>query len=407
MKIIYIHQYFHTPDVPGSIRSYEMARRFVEWGHEVDLITADRLAPAGSRGWRVSVEAGIRVHWLPVPYSNTMSAPERVRAFSTFAYGAAQKAASIKADLVFATSTPLTIALPAVWAAKRQGIPMVFEIRDLWPELPIAMGVIKGRPAIAAAERLERFAYRNAAHVVALSPGMKDGVVRTGYPAERVHVVPNSSDVALFDVPASAGRAYRAENAWLGEGPLVVYIGTLGQINGVSYLAELASRVRAEAPEVRFAVIGGGFEEAKIRARAQELGVLGETFFMPGKVPKNQVPVILSAATMASSLFIDVREMWDNSANKFFDGLAAGRPLMINYGGWQADILRESGAGIVLDPHDLDAAKDALLGALRDEAWLASAAGAARKLAHERFSRDILAKKLMGVLEQAYTESRR
>lgn len=406
MKIIYIHQYFHTPSVPGSIRSHEMARRFVEWGHEVDLITADRNAPPDG-GWRRSVEAGIRVHWLPVPYSNTMSVSERIRAFFKFAYGAAQKASSLKADVIFATSTPLTIALPAVWASKRQRIPMVFEIRDLWPELPIAMGALKGRPAIAAAEWLERFAYRNAAHVVALSPGMKDGVVRTGYPAERVHVIPNSSDIALFDVPASAGEAYRAQNAWLGDRPLVVYIGTLGPINGVSYLAELAAKVRAEAPEVRFAVIGGGYEEQKIRARAQELGVLDETFFMPGKVPKNQVPVILSAATMASSLFIDLREMWDNSANKFFDGLAAGRPVMINYGGWQADILRETGAGIVVDPHDLDAAKDALLKVLRDAAWLKDAGQRAHKLAKERFARDVLAKKLVGVLEQAYTERRR
>jgi len=406
MKIIYIHQYFHTPEVPGSIRSFEMARRFVERGHEVDLITADRLAPEASSGWRESVEAGIRVHWLPVPYSNVMSATERIKAFFRFAYGAAQKAASIKADLVFATSTPLTIALPAVWASKRQKIPMVFEIRDLWPELPIAMGAIKGQPTIAAAEWLERFAYRNAAHVVALSPGMKDGVVRTGYPAERVHVIPNSSDIALFDVPASAGEVYRAQHAWLGDRPLIVYIGTLGQINGVSYLAELAAKVRAEAPEVRFAVVGGGQEEAKIRARAQELGVLNETFFMPGKVPKKQVPHILSAATMASSLFIDLKEMWDNSANKFFDGLAAGRPIMINYGGWQADILQETGAGIVLEPHDMDAAKDALLKVLRDKAWLADAGQKAHQLAKERFSRDGLAKNLIGVLEQAYQESR-
>ena len=405
MKITYIHQYFHTPSVPGSIRSHEMARRFVERGHEVNLITADRLAPPGS-GWRVSTEAGIRVHWLPVPYSNDMSAQERVRAFYKFAYGAARKANAIKADVIFATSTPLTIALPAVWASKRQKVPMVFEIRDLWPELPIAMGALKGRPAIAAAEWLERFAYRNAAHVVALSPGMKDGVVRTGYPAERVHVVPNSSDLALFDVPASVGEAYRAQNAWLGDRPLIVYIGTLGQINGVTYLADLAAKVRAEAPEVRFAVIGGGQTEELIRNRAQELGVLNETFFMPGKVPKNQVPAILSAATFASSLFIDLKEMWDNSANKFFDGLAAGRPVMINYGGWQADILRETGAGLVLHPHDMDAAKDALLRALRDEAWLKDAGEKAHKLARDRFARDVLAEKLVGVLERAYAENR-
>lgn len=407
MKIIYIHQYFHTPSVPGSIRSYEMARRFVRWGHEVDLITSDRTPQPGQTGWHKTDEAGIRVHWLPVPYSNDLSKGGRIQAFFKFALGAARKAAEIKADVVFATSTPLTIALPAVFAAKRQKIPMVFEVRDLWPELPIAIGALKGEPTIAAARWLERFAYRNAAHVVALSPGMKDGVVRTGYPAERVHVIPNSSDIELFDVPASAGAAFRAQHAWLGDRPLVVYVGTLGEINGVSYLAELAAKVRPEAPEVRFLVVGGGREEAKIRARAQELGVLGDNFHMLQKVPKAEVPNILSAATFASSLFIDLKEMWHNSANKFFDGLASGTPMLINYGGWQAEMLRETGAGLVLPPHDLDAAKTTLLRALHDKAWLEQAAGRAFELAETRFSREVLARNLMGVLERAYTESRR
>ena len=406
MKITYLHQYFHTPDVPGSTRSFEMARRFVARGHEVNLITSDRHAEAGS-GWRVSEEAGIHVHWLPVPYSNEMSTRERIGAFFKFARGAAQKAAHLPTDLVFASSTPLTIALPAVWAAKRHRVPMVFEVRDLWPELPIAMGALKGAPTIYTAERLERFAYRNAAHVIALSPGMKAGVVKTGYPAARVHVIPNSCDLALFDVPASVGKTFRAQHDWLGERPLVVYVGTMGQINGVSYMAELAAKVRAEAPEVRFAVYGGGYDYNTLKTRAQELGVLNETLFMPGPIPKKQVPAVLSAATLASSLFIDLREMWDNSANKFFDGLAAGRPVLINYGGWQADILRETGAGLVVDPHNLDAAKDALLKALRDEAWLKNAGQKARKLAEERFSRDGLAAELVEVLEQAHREARR
>lgn len=406
MKITYIHQYFHTPAGPGSIRSYEMARRFVAWGHEVDLITSDRNPQPGQTGWRTTDEAGIRVHWLPVPYSNSLSAPERIRAFFKFAIGAARKAAELDADLVFATSTPLTIALPAVYAARRKGVPMVFEVRDLWPELPIAIGALRGGLSIASAQWLERFAYRNAARVVALSPGMKAGVVRTGYPEERVHVIPNSADIELFNVPAEAGAAFRARHAWLGDRPLVVYVGTMGEINGVSYLAELAAKVRPEAPEVRFLVVGGGREEEKVRARARELGVLGDNFHMLPKVPKAEVPGILSAATFATSLFIDLKEMWHNSANKFFDGLASGTPMLINYGGWQAEMLQETGAGLVLPPNDLDEAKTRLLRALADGAWLERAGKRAFELAETRFSRDLLARDLMGVLERAHAEHR-
>lgn len=407
MKIIYIHQYFHTPDVPGSIRSFEMARRFVEWGHEVDLITSDRTPAEGSSGWRKSNEAGIQVHWLPVPYSNNLSIAERVKAFFKFAYGAARKAASIKADVIFATSTPLTIALPAVWAAKRQGIPMVFEVRDLWPEVPIAMGVLKGRPAITGARWLEKFAYRNAAYVVALSPGMKDGVVRTGYPAERVHVIPNAADLELFDVPSSAGQAFRQRFAWLQDRPLVIYAGTLGQVNGVTYLAKLAAAVQQDAPDIRFLVVGRGQELQKIEALAAKLGVLNKNFFMHDKVAKNQLPEILSAADLATSLVVDIRELWDNSANKFFDGLAAGTAFAVNHGGWQAEMLEAHKAGIVLHPHDLEQAKATLITFLRDKQRVEEAGRAAKELAETRFARDLLSKQLEQVLVSAHAAAQK
>src|SRR5699024_5606020 len=111
MKIIYLHQYFNTPDMAGGTRSYEMARRLVAWGHEVHMVTSWR-EPTDKHGWFTSVEAGIQVHWLPLPYGNYMGYRERIQAFLLFAWKAARKAASIPADVIFATSTPLTIAIP-------------------------------------------------------------------------------------------------------------------------------------------------------------------------------------------------------------------------------------------------------------------------------------------------------
>ncbi len=402
MKIVYIHQYFRTPTEPGSIRSYEMARRFVEWGHEVDLITT---GPQATGGWRVSDEAGVRVHWLPIPYSNTTNIRERIGSFFRFAYGAARKASTLEADVIFATSTPLTVALPAVWASKRQKAPMVFEVRDLWPEIPIAMGVLKGKGVITAARWLERFAYRNAAHVIALSPGMKEGVVRTGYPAERVHVVPNAADLELFDVPRGAGQAFRRRHDWLGDRPLVVYAGTLGQVNGVGYLARLAEAVYKNAPDIRFLVVGRGQEVDKLGALATELGVLDKNFFMHDKVAKNELPEILSAADLATSLVVDIRELWDNSANKFFDGLASGTAFAVNHGGWQADLLERHEAGIALHPHDFGEAKAKLITFLRDRARVESAGHNARRLAETSFARETLSRQLEQVLVSTQTSA--
>jgi glycosyltransferase involved in cell wall biosynthesis len=403
MRILYLHQYFNTPQDSGGTRSYEMARRLVAAGHDVDMITSARRGFVGSfRGWRQTEEAEIRVHWLSVPYANVMSYAERIRAFIQFAWGAAFKAASLEVDVVFATSTPLTIAFPAVYAARRQNIPMVFEVRDLWPEVPIAVGALKGWLPIRAARWLERFAYRNSDCIVALSPGMKQGITRTGYPKDRVHVIPNSADLELFDVPATAGKAFRAQFDWLKDRPLVVYTGALGLINGVAYMAHLAAVVEKQAPEVRFLVLGEGKEERRVSSIARELGVLGRSFFMMPPIPKVEIPKVLSAADVATSLFvINVPALWANSANKFFDALASGTPVAINYRGWQANLIEQRGAGIVLKAQDIEAAADQIVQKLQNRSWLERAGAAARKLAEERFSRDMLAQRLEAVLLRA------
>jgi glycosyltransferase involved in cell wall biosynthesis len=327
-----------------------------------------------------------------------MSYRERIFAFFRFAIKSARKAASLGGDVVYATSTPLTIALPAVYVARKRNIPMVFEVRDLWPELPIAVGALKGWIPVGAARWLERFAYKNSNQIVVLSPGMKKGVLRTGYPDDKVHVVPNSADLELFDVPKLVGQVFREHLDWLQDRPLVVYTGTMGMINGVDYLARLAAVVKAIDSEIRFLVVGKGKKEEQVCEVAKRLGVLNRNFFVMGPVSKADVPEILSAADIATSLFIDLPEMWANSANKFFDALASGTPVAINYQGWQAKLLRETGAGLVLDARDLNSSAERIAEKLRDSKWLESAGTAARQLAETKFSRDKLAQNLEDVL---------
>ena len=399
MRIIYLHQYFSTPAMPGGTRSFEMARRLVAADHEVYMITSDRVSN-NSDDWYRTIEAGIQVHWLPVRYGNTMPYHERIKAFFRFATKAGLYANRIRADVVFATSTPLTITIPAVYAAKQQKIPMVFEVRDLWPELPIAVGAIKG-PMIPPARWLERFAYRHSKEIVALSPGMKEGIVQIGYPPERVHVIPNSCDLELFQVTAEAGVAFRNRFSWLGDRPLVIYAGTFGRINGVGYLARLAAEILSLAPEVRFLAVGGGYEYDMVSKLARDLGVLDRNFFMIPQLPKAEMPALFSAATISTSMFIDLPQMWANSANKFFDSLAAGKPVAINYKGWQANLLNQTGAGLVLPPNDLLSAARLLVNAIKDQNWLTKAGKAALSVARTRFNRDLLARQLETVLVNA------
>jgi UDP-N-acetylglucosamine:LPS N-acetylglucosamine transferase len=159
MKVIYLHQYFNTPKMSGGTRSYEMARRLVAAGHEVHMVTTWRTETAHD-DWFHTTESGIQVHWLPVSYSNSKTYTQRIRAVLSFAIQACRKAVDLKGDLIFATSTPLTIAIPGIYASWRNRLPMVFEVRDLWPELPIAVGALRSPVLKWLARKFERFTYR-------------------------------------------------------------------------------------------------------------------------------------------------------------------------------------------------------------------------------------------------------
>ena len=402
MKIIYLHQYFNTPEMSGGTRSYEMARRLVAAGHEVHMITSSRGKNSHhASGWVEEIIDGIHVHWLAVPYSNNMDFKTRILAFLKFAVASGAKAYRVGGDVIFATSTPLTIALPAVYAARRLKKPMVFEVRDLWPELPIAVGALKNPFLKKAAKWLERFAYKNAEHVVALSSGMKQGVVKSGYPSEKVHVIPNSCDIDFFQVPENKGRNFLNNHPELQGGPLVLYAGVLGFINGVGYLVDIASAMVQIDPAVRFLIVGDGKEQNQIREKAANAGVLGKNLWMMPPVPKSEMPNLLSASTMATSLVINLPQLWNNSANKFFDALAAGRPIMINHEGWQADLIREAGVGLVVPPDDPKIAADMLHDFLQDRKRLEKAGKATAMLADRMFNVDRLAMQLNAVIEEA------
>lgn len=404
MKILYVHQYFTTPQMHGGTRSYEMARRLVEWGHEVHVVTSWR-KPTPYTNWFDDNIDGIHIHWLPVPYDNAMGFWRRLQAFFGFALKAGQRATQLGADVVFATSTPLTVAIPGAMAALRLKVPMVFEVRDLWPDVPIAMGYLRNPVIKKSAQWLERFAYACSARVVALSEGMADGVVQTGYLRERVSVIPNSCDLMLFASSAEGAARFRDSNPELGEGPIVLYPGTIGKANGVTYLAHLAQGVIAHRPDVRFVVIGEGAESFLVEEAARNLGVLGVNFFQYPAMPKKALVDAFSAASVVVSLFIDEPALRANSANKFFDALASGTAVAINYQGWQKELLEETGAGIALGPDPVTAVVP-LLDLLNSPQHLSECGARARKLAEERFDRDKLARQLERVLIDTVAKTR-
>lgn len=404
MRILYLHQYFTTPQYVGGSRSYEMARRFAANGHEVTLITSSAFLPdSWTEGgtWSQVEVAGIRVLVLPSNYSNKMSFVKRSIEFARYALRTTMKARAQRADVVFASSTPLTIAIPGVVAARHMKVPLVFEVRDLWPDVPVSIGALTNPALKKAAYMLEKWAYRNAARIVALSPGMASEIERKGVEKDRIHVIPNAADLEVFTVDEKAIASVRRKHPWLLDRRMVLYAGTVGIINGVEYLVRLAQRAQRVNPEIRFVVIGDGNRAHDVRRLAEEAGVLDENFFMLEPIPKRDLATYVAAADVSFSLVTNNPVLWNNSANKFFDAMAARTAVGINYGGWQKTALQEHDAGIVLDPVDLDGACRELLSFLEDENRVTVVGENARRLAEMEFDRNLLAQQLEQVIVSA------
>ena len=396
MNIIYLHQYFTTPDRVGGIRSYEMARRLVAKGHTVHLLTSSN-ETRGQSGWFTRDIEGIQVHSLPIPYSNRQSNAERIRTFFSFAFGAANRARSLGADVVFATSTPLTIALPGILASKLKRVPMVFEVRDLWPEAPVAMGALNSAPVIYGAGLLERLAYRSAAHVVALSPGMKAGVLKQGVAPENVTVIPNASDLELFR-PGLDGREFR-EKLGLEDKMLMLYFGTMGEANGLSFVLDGAAELKRRGrDDIAIVLHGDGRERDLLEARRAR-DKLDNVSFSSWNLHRDELARLVAAADVCMTIYKNVPVLYTCSPNKMFDSLSAGKPVLTNMPGWLGELIEKNEAGVFVQPDNPgDFADKAEYLAAHPE--LRKTYGQnARKLAEREFSRDLLAARLEAVLQ--------
>ncbi|MCS3455406.1 glycosyltransferase involved in cell wall biosynthesis [Aeromonas sp. BIGb0405] len=408
MKILYLHQYFATPNSSAGTRSYEMAKRFVKNGHDVEFITSSAFISSQfhfHQGWNQLELDGIKLNVLHMAYSNKDSFFNRIIKFINFSIRATIKALTIKSDVVLATSTPLTIAIPAVIYSKIKNIPMVFEVRDLWPELPIAIGVLKNPVAIKLAKWLEVFAYKNAKRLVGLSPGMCDGIIQKGIAPELVTLATNSCDTSLFDVSKDIGIEYKL-NKWsfVNGRKLVVYTGTFGLINNIKYMVELALSSLKLGNDICFVAIGDGMQKNDVVRYAEEIGVLNVNFYVFEPVAKTEIVRLLSAADLSLSLFGPIKEMWHNSANKLFDALASGTPIAINYGGWQQILIEENQCGVVLNPYDTELSASILHEFLYDDEQYQRAKNACHQLAYNEYSRDFMAKKLEDTLVRALND---
>ncbi len=402
MHVLYFHQYFNTPRGAGGIRSYEFARRLLARGHRVTMVCViddrdplDLPGPPGAPVRRGLID-GIEVIQLGLAYSNHQSLPQRARIFLRYAARGIGLAMRMDYDLVFATSTPLTAGLPGIFARGLRRKPFVFEVRDLWPELPKAMGVVTNPVVLAALSGLEWLSYRAASACVGLSPGIGEGIARRSRKRLPIAVIPNAADLDLFQ----PGR--RGDLRLPGVGPndfVAVFTGAHGLANGLEAVLDAAAELQRRGRRgIVLALIGEGKLKPKLMERAHREGLDQCRFFAP--MPKQQLNEIISCADAGLMILANVPAFYyGTSPNKFFDYLSAGLPVINNYPGWLADLIQTHRCGLAIPPGNPAAFADALCQLADDPALRHTFGQNARQLAETKFSRARMADQFVDWIE--------
>lgn len=404
VRILYLHQYFTTPSHYGGIRSYQFAKRLVEDGHSVDMLTSTAFFPV-PRKHRLQLISkhevdGIKVHAIHISYGNNMSFIRRAVAFLLFMLVSSAYILSFKkSDLVLASSTPLTIAVPALIVKWTYGIPLIFEVRDLWPDIPIAMGIIKNKWARGFLRWFEMLVYRHSRKIVALSTGMQEVLIAKGVSAKKIVVVPNACDMAEFEQerPCPHELAVLKQEK---DTKLCLYAGTFGYVNNLSYILDLAVEIKKNKTAIKFVLIGSGAEREMLLQRVCHEG-LERQVVIYDPVSKEVLIDYIKSVDACVSVVQDNSVLFHNSANKFFDALAAGKPVVINHGGWQADVIEKYRLGIVLN-------RDVQESVSRLTDFLFGGGGRTTEeistFARENYSREVLYKKFYSFAIRPFTE---
>jgi glycosyltransferase involved in cell wall biosynthesis len=404
MKVLYFHQHFVTPHGAGAIRSYAMARRLIDRGHQVTMVCGSvaggntGLRSAFNKGARRGVVDGIDVIELDLAYSNNDGLVSRALTFLKFALRSVVLALREPCDLVFATTTPLTAGIPGMAARWLRGKPFVFEVRDLWPELPRAMGVIRNPVVLWAMGALEWASYRSAHALVGLSPGIVDGIMHQGVPRERIALVPNGCDLDLFGQDAPPWRPEGVAPTDL----MAVFAGTHGMANGLDAVLDAAAELKRRGRfDVKLLLIGSGKLKPGLQARASREALDNVVFHDP--VNKARLAGLMAATDVGLQVLANVPAFYfGTSPNKFFDYIAASLPVLNNYPGWLADMIRNEGCGFAVPAQNAMAFADALEQAAADRSALKAMGQRGRALAVQEFDRLLLANRWVDTLENTW-----
>jgi glycosyltransferase involved in cell wall biosynthesis len=299
-------------------------------------------------------------------------------------------------------TTPPIFQTVAAWLiARLRRCPFLLEVRDLWPEFAVDMGVLKNRTLIAVARAFERWLYRRADHIVVNSPWYRTYLIEKGVPPEKVSLVANGVDPSQFD-PEASGEALRSQ--WSQPGQFVVtYAGALGLANDLSTVLRAADRLR-DRGDILFWIVGDGAERARLEAEARERKLPNVRF--TGSLPKAAIKDVLAASDACVATLRNIPMFRTTYPNKVFDYMAAGRPILLGIDGVIREVVDAAGGGLFVPPGDDARLAEAVLELRSDPDRARRMGRAGREHVVRHFHREQQAREFAAVLRRVAGKER-
>ena len=349
MKVLLIHQAFVSQGEAGGTRHFELARHCVEKGVSFTIVTSpiSYLTGRDKRREPGSPFAGIEIIHAYTVKAHHKNFVWRVWAFVVFMFASVVRGLRVREiDVVMGTTPPIFQAVSAWLVAALRRKPFLLEVRDLWPEFAIDMGVLKNPSLIWLSRRLERFLYHRADHLLVNSPAYRTYLLDKGIAADKITFIANGVDVPLFEVQSDGTfrRRFALEDKFL-----LVYAGALGLANDIATLLRAMALLK-NRPAIHLLLAGDGKEKENLQRLAAKLHVASVTF--AGSVAKSDIPALLSEANVCVAILQNIPMFKTTYPNKVFDYMAAGKPVLLAIDGVIREVVEQAQCGIYAQPGD-------------------------------------------------------
>jgi glycosyltransferase involved in cell wall biosynthesis len=401
MHILLIHQAFASSKQAGGTRHFEFAQRCLKRGHRFTIVSSDISYLDGRRTTRKRqmVSKG-QIGGVDILKAFTISALHRsffwrVVSFVSFMVTSVIGSLQVqKVDLVLGTSPPIFQAVSAWMVAKLKGKPFLLEIRDLWPEFAVDMGVLKNPVLIWLSRILERFLYAQTSQLLVNSPAYRDYLITKGVSPEKISLISNGVDPDIFR-PDNDGNGFRKEYDL--EGKFVAtYAGALGMANDIPTILSAAEKLK-DRPDIHFAIVGDGKERRTLERRSQQKGLENVTF--TGPKPKSDMPGILASSDVCLATLMAIPMFKTTYPNKVFDYMAAGRPIVLGIDGVIRDVVESAQGGIFVPPGNASSLADAVMKYFNDPELAKTMGSSARAYVVKHFNRNHQADQFIRLIE--------